>query len=54
MCEIISCLLSFTLGVIAGGVGLYYKLYTDIKAFEKEYEPVLLLLREKNENQRKG
>lgn len=47
MCEIISCLLSFTLGVIAGGVGLYYKLLNDIKAFEKEYEPVLLLLKEK-------
>ena len=49
MCEIISCVLSFTLGVIAGGVGLYYKLYNDIKAFEKEYEPVLLLLKERNE-----
>ena len=47
MCEIISCLLSFTLGVIAGGVGLYYKLLNDIKSFEKEYEPVLLLLKEK-------
>ena len=49
MCEIFSCLFSFTLGVIGGGVLLYYKLYNDIKAFEKEYEPVLLLLKEKNE-----
>jgi len=49
MCEFISCLLSFTLGVIAGGVGLYYKLYNDIKTFEKEYEPVLLLLKQRDE-----
>ena len=47
MCETISLLFSFALGVIVGGVGLYYKLYHDIKAFEKEYEPVLLLLKEK-------
>ena len=49
MCEIISCLLSFVLGCIVGGVGLYYKLYEDIKAFEKEYEPVLLVLKQRNE-----
>ena len=30
MCEVIGYLLSFTLGIIAGGVGLYYKLYNDI------------------------
>jgi H+/Cl- antiporter ClcA len=47
MCETISYLFSFALGMIAGGVGLYYKLLKDIKAFEKEYEPVLLLLKEK-------
>jgi hypothetical protein len=47
MCEVISCVLSFTLGIIAGGVGLYYKLLMDIKAFEREYEPLLLLLKEK-------
>lgn len=47
MCEVISCIFSFVLGVIAGGVGLYYKLLSDIKAFEKEYEPILLLLRER-------
>ena len=47
MCEIISCVLSFVLGVITGGVCLYYKLLSDIKAFEKEYEPILLLLKAK-------
>lgn len=49
MCEFISCLFSFVLGVIAGGVGIYYKLYNDIKAFEKEWEPVLLILKQRNE-----
>jgi len=49
MCEIITCLLSFILGCIVGGVGLYHNLYEDIKAFEKEYEPVLLILKQRNE-----
>ena len=49
MCEIISCLLSFTLGVIAGGVGLYYKLYYDIKDFEKKYNTVLITVGSKDE-----
>jgi len=49
MCEFISCLFSFVLGAIAGGVGIYNKLYNDIKAFEKEWEPVLLILKQRNE-----
>ena len=52
MCEFINCLFSFILGVIVGGVGLYYNLYYDIKAFEKEWEPVLLILNKRNEKQR--
>ena len=49
MVETISCLFSFLLGAIAGGIGIYYKLYNDIKAFEKEWEPVLLILKQRNE-----
>jgi len=51
MCEVLSCVFTFVLGTIVGGVGIYYKLLEDIKAFEREYEPVLLLLNKKqNEN----
>jgi len=49
MCEFLSCLFAFTLGAIVGGVGIYYKLLEDIKAFEREYKPILLLLRRRNE-----
>ena len=50
MCEVISYLLSFTLGMIAGGIGLYYKLYKDIKDFEEKYYAVLLTIDKKNED----
>lgn len=47
MCDAISYLFSFALGMIFGGASVYYSLLKDIKAFEKEYEPVLLLLKQK-------
>ena len=49
MCETISYLFSFILGVIAGSVGLYYKLYKDIKDFEEKYATILLAINKEDE-----
>jgi hypothetical protein len=49
MCEFLDFLFTFLLGAITGGLCMYYRLLADIKAFEEEYEPVLLLLKQRNE-----
>lgn len=51
MCEIMNCFFSFALGMIVGGVSLYWKLLADIKAFEEEYKPVLLVLNKTKQNE---
>ena len=49
MCEIIDFISVFALGVIVGGLGLYYKLYEDIKDFEKKYGKLVFAITRKDE-----
>ena len=54
MCEIIGFISAFAFGVIVGGFGLYYKLYEDIKDFEKKYGTLVFAITCKDEKQRKS
>lgn len=49
MCELIDIIFSFTLGVMVGGLGLYYKLYEDIRDFEKKYGTLVFAITRKDE-----
>lgn len=54
MCELIDFISAFALGFIAGALGLYYKLYEDIKDFEKKYGTLVFAITRKDEKYRKG